>query len=129
NLVRDYDPSVPQLLLDPDLIRQVFLNLVNNASDAVEEGDTITLSTRLDGDVVRATVADTGEGMDPETLEKIFMPFYSSKEVGKGTGLGLPIALNIVEGMGGRMEVRSAPGQGSAFTVVLLVPKSSLGQA
>jgi two-component system, NtrC family, sensor kinase len=129
NLVRDYDPSVPQLLLDPDLIRQVFLNLVNNASDAVKEGDTIKLSTRLDGDAVRVTVSDTGEGMDPETLEKIFMPFYTSKEVGKGTGLGLPIALNIVEGMGGRMEVRSAPGQGSAFTVVLPVPKASLGQA
>jgi len=129
NLVRDYDPAVPNLMLDPDLIRQVFLNLVNNASDAVKEGDTITLSTRLDGDLVRVSVADTGEGMDAETLEKIFMPFYTSKEVGRGTGLGLPIALNIVEGMGGRMEVESAPGQGSAFTVVLPAPKGSLGQA
>jgi two-component system, NtrC family, sensor kinase len=100
NLVRDYDPAVPNLMLDPDLIRQVFLNLVNNASDVVKEGDTITLSTRLEGDFVRVTVADTGEGMDAETLEKIFMPFYTSKEVGKGTGLGLPIALNIVEGNG-----------------------------
>ena len=125
NLVRDYDPAVPQLMLDPDLIRQVFLNLVNNASDAVKEKDTIALSTRLAGESVRVTVADTGEGISPERLEKIFMPFFTSKEVGKGTGLGLPIALNIVEGMGGRMEVQSAPGEGSAFTVVLPVPKSS----
>ena len=129
NLVRDYDPALPQLMLDPDLIRQVFLNLVNNASDAVKEGDSITLSTRLDGDSVRVSVADTGEGMDSETLEKIFMPFYTRKEVGKGTGLGLPIALNIVEGMGGRIEVRSEPGKGSAFTVVLPAPKGSPGQA
>jgi two-component system, NtrC family, sensor kinase len=128
NLVWDYDPAVPHLMLDPDLIRQVFLNLVNNASDAIKEGDTITLSTRLDGDFVRVTVADTGEGMDAETLEKIFMPFYTSKEVGRGTGLGLPIALNIVEGMGGRMEVESARGKGSAFTVVLPVPKGIPGQ-
>ena len=129
NLVRDYDPAVPQLMLDPDLIRQVFLNLINNASDAVKEGDTVTLSTRLDGDFVRATVADTGEGMHPETLEKIFIPFYTSKGVGRGTGLGLPIALNIVEGMGGRIEVKSEPGQGSAFTVVLPVPKRNLSPA
>lgn len=129
NLVRDYDPAVPQLMLDPDLIRQVFLNLVNNASDAVKEGDTITLSTRLDGDSVRVTIADTGQGMETETMEKIFMPFYTSKEVGKGTGLGLPIALNIVEGMGGRMEVQSTPGEGSAFTIVLPVPKGSQSPA
>ncbi|MBN2032104.1 MAG: histidine kinase, partial [Deltaproteobacteria bacterium] len=123
HLVRDYDPAVPQVMVDPNLIRQVFLNLVNNASDAVKEGDTITLSTRLEGDFVRVTVADTGEGMDAETVEKIFIPFYTSKEVGKGTGLGLPIALNIVEGMGGRMEVKSALGEGSSFAVLFPVPE------
>jgi two-component system, NtrC family, sensor kinase len=123
-LVRHYDPTIPPLMLDPDLIRQVFLNLINNASDAVRGGETITLSTRLEGDFVKVTIADTGAGMTPEQMEKIFMPFYTSKEVGKGTGLGLPIALNIVEGMGGRIEVQSAPGKGSAFTVVLPVSRN-----
>ncbi|MDF1590334.1 MAG: ATP-binding protein [Desulfobacterales bacterium] len=120
-LVRDYAPDLPGLMLDPDLLRQVFLNLVNNASDAVSEGGIITLRTGMDGDVVKISVADTGEGMIAEKAEKIFMPFFTSKEVGKGTGLGLPISLNIVEGFGGRIEVRSAPGAGSEFTVVLPV--------
>ncbi len=120
-VVRDYDPAVPFLMLDPDLMRQVFLNLVNNASDVIRDGNTIMLKTRVVGDVVRVTVADDGPGMDPEQLQKIFMPFYTTKEVGKGTGLGLPISLNIVEGFGGRIEVESEPGVGSAFTVVLPV--------
>lgn len=124
-LVRDYAPDAPPVLVDPDLMRQVFLNLINNASDAVKEGDTITLSTRLDCDVVKATIADTGHGLDSEQLEKIFMPFFTTKDVGKGTGLGLPISLNIVEGMGGRIEVQSEPEKGSAFTVVLPATNNS----
>lgn len=120
-VVRDFDPAVPELWLDPDLMRQVFLNLINNASDAVTEGCTITLKTRLEGDWVHITVADDGVGMDPEQVRKVFMPFFTTKEVGKGTGLGLSISQNIVEGFGGRMEVTSEPGVGSAFTVVLPV--------
>jgi len=120
-LVRKYAPDLPELMLDPDLLRQVLLNLVNNASEAVTEGGVITLRTRREGDVVKISVADTGEGMTAEKTEKIFMPFFTTKEVGKGTGLGLPISLNIVEGFGGRIEVRSTPGAGSEFTVVLPV--------
>ena len=126
NLVRDYDPDLPRLYIDPDLMRQVFLNLVNNASDVVGKDDTITLSTRKKDDRVVITVADTGPGMKPEQLEKVFMPFFTTKKVGKGTGLGLPISLNIVEGFGGRMEVESTPGAGSAFSVILPMPGKSL---
>lgn len=122
SLVRDYTPDLPELMIDPDLLRQVFLNLINNASDAVTVGGAITLRTRMEGDVVKITVADTGEGMSPEKTERIFMPFFTTKEVGRGTGLGLSISLNIVEGFGGRIEVRSTPGAGSEFTVVLPVP-------
>ena len=120
-LVREYAPDLPELMLDPDLLRQVLLNLVNNASEAVTEGGVITLRTRREGDFVKISVADTGEGMTAEKTEKIFMPFFTTKEVGRGTGLGLPISLNIVEGFGGRIEVRSTPGAGSEFTVVLTV--------
>ena len=118
---RDFDPAIPKLLLDADLMRQVFLNLINNASDAVTEGSTITLKTRLDDGWAKITVADNGVGMDGEQIQKVFMPFYTTKEVGKGTGLGLSISQNIVEGFGGRIEVESQPGVGSAFTVVLPV--------
>ncbi|MBR9980801.1 MAG: histidine kinase [Desulfatitalea sp.] len=118
-VVRDYDPGTPELMLDPDLGRQVFLNLLNNASDAVGEGGTITLKTRAEDGWVKVTVADNGVGMDADQLHKVFMPFFTTKEVGKGTGLGLSISQNIVEGFGGRIEVESEPGVGSTFTVVL----------
>ena len=120
-VVRDFDPNIPKLMLDHDLMRQVFLNLINNASDAVTEGSTITLRTRLEDGCVKVTVADDGIGMHAEQLQKAFMPFYTTKDVGKGTGLGLSISQNIVEGFGGRIEVESKPGVGSAFTVVLPV--------
>jgi len=119
NLIKDYASGLPELYLDPDLMRQVFLNLINNAGDAVESGDTITLKTGLADGWVKITIADTGKGMDAGHLEKIFMPFFTTKKVGKGTGLGLPISLNIIEGFGGKMTVESTPGVGTAFAILL----------
>jgi two-component system NtrC family sensor kinase len=119
NLVRDYAPDLPDLYLDPDLMHQVFLNLINNAGDAVESGDTINLKTELADGWVKITIADTGKGMDAKHLEKVFMPFFTTKKVGKGTGLGLPISLNIIEGFGGKMTVESTPGVGTAFAILL----------
>ncbi len=118
-LVKEFDPALPKLQLDPDLMRQVFLNLLNNASDAVDKGDTITLKTETEKGFVKIIVADTGKGLSADQLEKIFMPFFTTKKVGKGTGLGLPISLNIVEGFGGRITVESTPGTGTAFTIFL----------
>jgi two-component system NtrC family sensor kinase len=117
-LVRNYALDLPELMLDPDQMRQVFLNIINNAHDAINGSGKITLTTRHDNGTVSATVTDTGSGMTSERMQKIFMPFFTTKEVGKGTGLGLPISLNIVEAMGGRIEVQSMPGAGSSFTVV-----------
>ena len=117
-LVRDYATDLPEVLLDPDQMRQVFLNLINNAQDAMEGSGTITLKTERAGQSVRVTVADTGKGMTTEEMEKAFFPFFTTKEVGKGTGLGLSVSLSIVEAMGGRIEVQSLPGAGSSFTVV-----------
>jgi two-component system, NtrC family, sensor kinase len=124
-LVKEFDPALPKLQLDPDLMRQVFLNLLNNASDAVDKGDTITLKTETEKGFVKIIVADTGKGMRADQLEKIFMPFFTTKKVGKGTGLGLPISLNIVEGFGGRITVESTPGTGTAFTIFLPVAGKS----
>ena len=120
-LLRDYAPDLPRLRLDPDQIRQVFLNIINNAGDAIEGSGTISLSTHRDDQFIRVTIADTGKGMTAEQMGKIFLPFYTTKEAGKGTGLGLSISLSIVESMAGRIEVQSMPGAGSSFTVVLPV--------
>jgi two-component system NtrC family sensor kinase len=106
-------------MLDRDQMTQVFLNLINNAGDAVDVGGTITLRTRHEDDAVHITVRDTGEGMTPEILRNVFQPFFTTKEVGKGTGLGLSISLSIVESMGGSIEIQSMPGSGSSVTVVL----------
>lgn len=118
-VVRRFDPGLPDVLLDHDLIRQVFLNLINNAGDAIEGPGRITIETSEKDQTVRITVTDTGKGMDSEQMKYIFDPFFTTKEVGKGTGLGLSVSIGIVESMGGRMEVQSLPGAGSAFTVVL----------
>jgi two-component system NtrC family sensor kinase len=118
-VARDWDDHLPRIMVDPDQIRQVFLNLINNAGDAIEGPGKITITTRQNNNAVRITVTDTGKGMDGETMKKIFDPFYTTKPVGKGTGLGLSVSIGIVESMGGTIEVQSMPGAGSAFTVVL----------
>jgi two-component system, NtrC family, sensor kinase len=126
-LVRDYDLYLPEVKLDPDQITQVFLNLINNAGDAIDGPGTITLCTRRDGASIRVTITDTGSGMTSDVVQNLFLPFYTTKEVGKGTGLGLSISLTIVESIGGRIEVQSMPGAGSVFTVVLPITESEQG--
>ncbi len=116
---RDLDASLPRILVDPDQIRQVFLNLINNAGDAIKGPGRITITTRNDDQNVRVIVRDTGIGMDSEQIKKIFDPFYTTKEVGKGTGLGLSVSIGIAETLGGTIQVQSMPGAGSVFTVVL----------
>jgi two-component system NtrC family sensor kinase len=118
-LIRNYETDIPDVLVDPDQIRQVFLNIINNASDAIKEKGTITISTGCENGKVRVTIQDTGEGMTVEQMKKVFRPFYTTKEVGKGTGLGLSISLSIIETLGGSIEVQSMPGAGSSFTIVL----------
>ena len=120
-LVRDYAPDLPEIPIDADQMSQVFLNLINNAGDAIDGAGTITLSTRHGDSSVRVTVTDTGVGMTSEVMQQVFLPFYTTKEIGKGTGLGLSVSSSIVESFGGRIEVQSMPGAGSSFTVVVPV--------
>jgi len=120
---RNYDPDLPEILLDPDKIRQVFLNLINNAGDAISGSGTITISTRKDGENIKITIEDTGEGMTPKRIGQIFNPFYSTKKVGEGTGLGLSVSLSIVESLGGAITVQSLKGAGSLFEVSLPITK------
>lgn len=124
NLVRNFDPQMPEILLDSDQIRQVFLNIINNAHDAIRGNGTVTVATEHDAECARVTITDTGVGMTSKQMQKIFLPFYTTKEVGKGTGLGLSISLSIVEAFGGRIEVHSMVGVGSSFIVVLPLTES-----
>jgi signal transduction histidine kinase len=106
-----------KVLADKDQLRQVFVNLLMNAKEASPKGGALTLSCLRRGAEVRLTVADKGKGISKADLEKLFTPFFTNKPM--GTGLGLSIAMKIVESFGGRIEVESEEGKGSAFTVVL----------
>ena len=114
----NYAADLPEIPLDPDHIRQVVLNLINNAHDAISGPGAITITTKTDKDKIKVEIEDTGKGMTIDQVKQIFNPFYTTKEVGQGTGLGLSVSLNIVESMGGEIDVQSIKGSGSVFTVV-----------
>jgi two-component system NtrC family sensor kinase len=117
--VRAYDPAVAPLVTDRNQLVQVLVNLVKNAVDAMPGGGTLTLTTQHQGDHVAVAVRDTGCGIPADQLDRIFMPFYTTKEPGRGTGLGLSVSYTIIRTFGGDLRVDSAPGTGSTFTVVL----------
>jgi signal transduction histidine kinase len=95
------------------------LNLLLNAGHSIEPMGEIQIETEARGEWIEVRVIDNGEGMNPQTLEKIFTPFFTTKAVGEGTGLGLPISRQIVEKHGGTIEVESTPGVGTIFQVRL----------
>lgn len=119
-ILRDYDGGLQPLYTDPPGLRQVILNLLNNARQALEGKGTITVRTRgLHGGGVQIAIEDTGCGIPRELLPRIFDPFFTTKAQGKGTGLGLSICHGIVDRLGGRIWVRSEVGLGSTFVVEL----------
>jgi two-component system nitrogen regulation sensor histidine kinase GlnL len=128
--VESYDPSLPDIHADEDALRQIFMNLAQNAVDAVGQKGQIRLSSQIVADmairtgekrrqIIRVTVEDSGPGIPEELAEKIFTPFYSTKL--KGTGLGLAIVNQLVEQHGGSIIVKSVPGEGTVFSVFLPV--------
>jgi len=109
-VVRDYDAEVPPIDAYAGELNQVWANLIDNAVDAMEGSGTLTIVTRPDGDSVVVEMRDTGSGMPPEVAARVFEAFYTTKDVGKGTGLGLDIARRIVEERhGGTIEVDTSP--------------------
>jgi two-component system NtrC family sensor kinase len=123
------DPGLPPVYGDADLVKQVLLNIVVNARQAIEGPGRVDVTTRLVRDAdgpdapaqVEVAVRDTGSGIAPEHLAHIFDPFFTTKEVGKGTGLGLSVSYGIVKSHGGSIEVESAVGEGSTFRIRLPV--------
>jgi signal transduction histidine kinase len=116
-VVRDYAPGLPRIAAYPGELNQVWTNLVDNAVDAMAGSGELRLTTRLDGDHVVVDVADTGTGMPPEVAARAFEAFFTTKDVGRGTGLGLDIARRVVvERHLGTIEV--LPGPGGAGTLM-----------
>ena len=121
-IVRRFSPNLPIIQSDGDQLKQVFINLLNNAAEAIEGSGTITLSTRpVNGYWVEIQLDDTGYGIPEEHLGKLFTPFFTTKPPGKGTGLGLSIVYSIVKMHRGQITVQSEVGQGTSFTVTLPV--------
>lgn len=117
---RCYDQDLPQILIDPNQIEQVFMNIVLNAGQAMPEGGTLSIATSLDPgrEKVLVAISDTGIGIPQENIDKIFDPFFTTKGV-KGTGLGLAVSYGIIENHGGDLVVDSRPGEGTTFTIAL----------
>jgi two-component system, NtrC family, sensor kinase len=119
----DFSADIPQTTSDSAQLQQVFLNLLNNAVDAIGKDGEILIKTKYitKNHEISVEISDNGPGIPKEVLNKIFDPFFTTKEVGKGTGLGLSISYGIVEKLGGRMLVASEEGKGTTFTIYLPV--------
>ena len=114
---KELDPALPPLRGDENKLQQVFVNLAVNAFDAMPAGGWLTLTTRSEGGQVIAEVADTGEGIAPEDIRRIYDPFFSTRKKSGGNGLGLSISYGIVQEHGGAMEVESNVSTGTRFLI------------
>jgi CheY-like chemotaxis protein/two-component sensor histidine kinase len=128
-VVRDLEPDMPFALVDPDQLELAVLNLCINARDAMPEGGTVTISTRRaeihddpdlkPGTYAVVTVADEGTGIPPEILERVCEPFFTTKAVGQGTGLGLAMVFGLAQQAGGRLRITSEVGRGTRIELAL----------
>jgi len=118
-IIRRLAPNLPTIEADPIQIRQVLVNLTVNAMQAIAAEGSVTVETRADDRHVMLSVTDTGHGMRPDILNKIFSPFFTTKDVGEGTGLGLSVVHGIVTAHGGTIVAESHENKGSRFTVRL----------
>jgi two-component system, NtrC family, sensor kinase len=121
NIQIDPQPDLPGIISDSSQLQQVFLNIINNAIDAIGKDGEIRIKTGYSSKnhEVKIEITDNGPGIPKEDIDKIFDPFYTTKEVGKGTGLGLSIVYSIIEKLGGRIMVASELGLGTTFTIYL----------
>jgi signal transduction histidine kinase len=115
--VLDLWPETPEIVADPAQLHQIIVNLVVNAIQAMPDGGELTVRTAADEESIFLSVEDTGVGMSEEVKKNIFLPFFTTKEVGQGTGLGLAVVHGIVTAHGGSVGVDSVPGRGSRFQV------------
>ncbi len=116
---KDFQSGLPIIASDQSQLQQVFLNLINNAIDAVEKDGWIEVKTRKKDSQIVIAIKDNGPGIAEEHLKKVFDPFFTTKETGKGTGLGLSVSYNIIKKLGGTIKAESKPSEGAVFSIKL----------
>ncbi|MGD0795220.1 MAG: PAS domain S-box protein [Dehalococcoidales bacterium] len=117
--VKELDPSLPEIMADSDQLQQVFTNIILNALQAMPEGGTLTIVSSFNDGQFKIEIRDTGYGIFPENMRKIFVPFFTTKQEVKGVGLGLAIAYGIVQRHHGKIVVQSLKGEGTTFSIFL----------
>jgi two-component system NtrC family sensor kinase len=120
-LVKELEPDLPPVIMDPAQMQQVFINMIMNAAEAMDGNGRLTYATRFEPTekLVEVDFADTGHGISEENLERIFDPFFTTKETGRGVGLGLAISYGIIKEHQGTISVKSQVGQGTTFSIRL----------
>ena len=116
DVTKDYG-DLPQVQCYPQLLNQVFMNLLINAAQSIEKRGEINIKTRADNGYVKIKISDTGSGIPKENINRIFDPFFTTKDVGKGTGLGLNVAYKIIKKHHGKIDAKSVVGKGTTFTI------------
>ena len=125
DVIKDYG-DLPRVQCYPQLLNQVFMNLLINCSQSIEKRGEINIKTRADNGYVEIKISDTGSGIPKENLNRIFDPFFTTKDVGKGTGLGLNVAYNIIKKHHGKIDVNTGVGKGTTFTIKIPVTGDQL---
>ncbi len=121
NVSSTLEGTIKPVMGVPGRVKQVLMNIIVNAIQAMPEGGSISVETRSTGSSVKVVIRDNGVGMSHDVQERIFLPFFTTKDVGEGTGLGLSVAHGIVASLGGTIAVESAPGEGTRFEISLPV--------
>ncbi len=124
-VVKNYASGIPRIFADASQMQQVFMNIIVNAEQGIKKSQaqgTLTITTMLDSKFLSISFEDNGPGMTEEVISKIFNPFFTTKDPGEGTGLGLSLANSIILEHGGTIDIQSIPGKGSKFTVNLPLP-------
>ncbi|NQT32352.1 MAG: hypothetical protein HQ594_01610 [Candidatus Omnitrophica bacterium] len=119
NVVKNLSSTLPVLELNEDQMREVFVNIMKNSAEAMSDGGEMIISTSMEGDNIRIDFADTGEGIEEENMEKIFDPFFSTRET--NVGLGLSVCLGILKEYSGKIEYKSKPNKGTVASVYLKI--------
>lgn len=122
-VVKNYG-NLPLIRCYPMQLNQVFMNLLINAAQAIEEQGKVTITTKVDGENVTVTIADNGSGISEENIKKIFDPFFTTKPLGKGTGLGLSVVYDIIQRHRGKIDIKSEVGVGTEFTLSIPIARN-----
>jgi signal transduction histidine kinase len=119
DIIKSYSNDIPEICIDAEKIKQVFINLIMNANHAMNFSGNLYIKTLFEDEKIRIDLEDTGEGIDKDNLSRIFDPFFTTKPTGKGTGLGLSVSYGIVKNHGGDITVASVKNSGTTFSIYL----------